>query len=311
MTKRMPLGFMIAIIIVAIAVTFAVTYKIALDNFNNKVIDLNQRQEMYTKLSTVDQEVRAKYYTELDNDAVTDGTIEGYIAALNDEQSAYLTKEEYKEELSRQNQVDANDVSSLLLSNEVGYIKINNFTVGTDARFKTQLTNLQNNGVKSIIIDLRNNSGENVNSAVASVDTLINSGNLLSEQYKDGSKELIASADGDASQIPVCVLTNESTKLGAEIFAADIKESGRGKVCGTTTAGIGNNAEIYPLSDGTAIKLSVATYLTQSNSSFNNIGVKPDVEVVLSQDQKKAYDEGKLSTKDDPVVQEAIKQLTA
>lgn len=309
MTKRISLGFVIAIVILAIAATFAITYNVAMNNFNDKVIELNERQEMYSKLSTVDQEVRSKYYTDVNNTDVTNGSIEGYMEALNDPQSEYLSKQDYDLALQNQNKVDANDVKSSKINNNIGYIKISNFTVGTDARFKSELTNLQNSGVTSIVIDVRNNTGKNVDSAVDCVDALVNSGNLLSVKYKDGTQEVVSDANAEYSPIPICVLTNQNTALGAEIFAGDIKSCNRGKVYGTTTAGIGTRADMYPLSDGSAIKLSVANYLIADGSTFTGTGISPSVQVTLSDEQEKAYAQGTLSVYDDTVIQQAVNEL--
>lgn len=309
MTKKIPIGFMIAIIVLAVAITFGAAYNIALNNFNKKILELNERQEMYSKLSSVDQEVRSAYYTDINNSGVINGAVQGYVQGLGDPQSKYLSKEEYETETNNQSKVDADDVKASRVAEDIGYIRISNFTTGTDARFKTELTNLQNSEVRGIVIDLRNNVGENVQTAAMSANALVGLGETLSVQYKDGHKEVLFNSDAEHTGIPISLIVNEKTSLGAEVFTGIIKDSGRAKVVGTKTAGIGTKTEICPLSDGSAVKLSVANYITKGGEAFTGKGIVPNTESTPSDEQKKSYDTGSLLPNDDTMLQEAIAQL--
>lgn len=172
----------------------------------------------------------------------------------------------------------------MLEDSTVGYLHIDQFRENTYDEFNSQLITLMDQGATALIIDLRDNSSDTLSYATRVLDKLLPEGTLVSASYKDGSTEVLATSDGNAIDLPVVVLTNTGTTGVSELFAQCIKDFEKGQTVGVTTAGNGMMQDILKLSDGSAIQLATAMYLTPSGGSIQDVGVKADYEVAMESD---------------------------
>lgn len=173
----------------------------------------------------------------------------------------------------------------ILEDSGVGYLHISEFRERTYDQFNRVLLSLQDQGATSLIIDLRDNASDYLKSAARIMDKLLPEGVLVSASYKNGDTEVLASSDANAVDIPVVLLVNNGTTGVPELFAQTVKDFERGKVVGSTTAGKGVMQKILSLSDGSAIELSVANYLTHNGEPFHKVGIKPDFDVQQQQER--------------------------
>ncbi|WP_230202422.1 S41 family peptidase [Paenibacillus ihumii] len=174
-------------------------------------------------------------------------------------------------------------VSSRLISaGDIGYIAISTFSDQADEEFTVHLNKLRKLGVKSLVLDLRDNLGGYVESAENIAKQFIKDGVLMYVERQNGNMEAIRITDGSPIGMPVVILTNEWTASAAEILTAALRDNGIASVVGTQTYGKARIQNIYALSNGASLKLTIMKYLTPKLEDFNYIGLKPDVEVSLS-----------------------------
>ena len=407
MGKRIPLGIAISAAVITAAVTVSLTYVYAMDKFNSKVADINERQAMYTKLSEIDRKARQDYVGTINEKELTDGICAGYLAGLGDSQGKYLSAEKYKEYLNTAssknigvgiktvrdsdgnmevtevmpnspaekagikngdtvvsmdgkeivrmtygealNKLDGtkgtkvklgilresegtgssssqtetkkmditvtraeyvnNTLESSMINGNAAYIKISEFKDGTSDEFTSALSGLIKKGAVGIVIDLRSNSGGDVKAAADVLDTLLPAGDTVRYKNKNGKITTEYTSASNEIDLPVSVVTDSSTFGAAEIFASDIKEFKKGLLVGEKTAGYGTKDEAVPLSDGSAVVLSVANYITVSGNIFTGSGISVDVTKALSNSQKNMLERNKLKVTDDPQVQAAVSAL--
>ena len=171
-----------------------------------------------------------------------------------------------------------------MLDNSIGYIQISQFDEVTTEQFKSALTDLKNQGLKGLIVDIRSNPGGLLNVVVNIVDEIIPKGLIVYTDDVNGNrKEYNGSSDSELT-IPMAVLVNENSASAAEIFAGAVQDYGKGKIIGTQTYGKGIVQTIQPLTDGSAIKYTIAKYYTPKGQAIQGNGVTPDIVVELPQD---------------------------
>jgi carboxyl-terminal processing protease len=132
--------------------------------------------------------------------------------------------------------------------------------------------------MKSLIVDVRSNPGGLLTSVVDILDTILPDGTLVYTEDKYGSRETYTS-DKNCLDCPIAVLIDENSASAAEIFAGAIKDYGYGTLIGTTTYGKGIVQSIFPLEDGSAIKLTTAKYYTPKGNYIHGVGIDPDIEL--------------------------------
>lgn len=178
--------------------------------------------------------------------------------------------------------IKVNHIESEMLSNQIGYLQLSTFDDGTAEEFKAKYEELQKQGAKSLIIDLRNNGGGIVKEATDIADMMIEKGKTLLITSSKNEEEEITKAQKDRSiTIPVVVLVNKNSASASEILAAALKESDNAKIVGEKTYGKGVIQTIYTLSDGSGLKLTTNEYFTPNHNVINKIGITPDIEVSL------------------------------
>lgn len=200
-------------------------------------------------------------------------------------------------------EVESRTVASEMLEDDIGYLYISNFTNSTPAQFEEQLAQLQEQGMKGLMLDLRGNPGGTVESVTEIAEYLIPEGLVFYMQYPDGSRKDYSVDGSNYIQLPIAVLVNNNSASASEILASAIQESGAGTVIGTQTYGKGVVQTMYPLRDKTAVKLTVSEYFTRNGNSINGVGVTPDRVVEYDED---SYNEEKNL---DNQMEEAIRVL--
>jgi carboxyl-terminal processing protease len=172
-----------------------------------------------------------------------------------------------------------------VLPGGVGYIELTDFSEHTGQQFDDALDGLLKRNVNSLVIDLRDNPGGLLDSAVDVAEPFFRKGELIvyTQGRKPGDREdYRAEADGDPVDIPVAVLINAETASAAEIVTGALKDTGRAVIVGERSFGKGSVQSIFKLKNGEGLRLTTAHYFTPSGVSIHEKGIAPEVEVVLS-----------------------------
>ena len=193
-----------------------------------------------------------------------------------------------------------------MLDGSVGYIRIENFHDGAAAQFQNTLDGLLADGAQSLVIDVRHNGGGRVKEMSEALDPLLPEGTIMTLRTKDGD-ETVYSSDADMIDLPIAVLIDDQSISAAEFFAAALQEYGRATLVGTHTTGKGRAQQTFELSDGSAVNLSVEEYFTPNGNSLADVGIAPDIEVTLTEEQQADF--YFLTPEDDPQLQKAVESV--
>jgi carboxyl-terminal processing protease len=174
-------------------------------------------------------------------------------------------------------------VEHKMLKENMGYLAIKQFNEHTVGRMDEALADLERQGMKGLIIDLRNNPGGLLNTVIEAASTFIKNGPIVftKERGKDAEPKMADPARYWGYGMPIVVLVNHMSASGSEILAAAVQQDNVGKLVGTQTYGKGLVQTAFPLTDGSAVLITTAKYLTPDGEDINKKGVKPD-EVVES-----------------------------
>ena len=241
----------------------------------------------------------------------TDESLDDFVQRIRGEEGTSIEMvykrddQEHTIEITRE-EVIVPSVSHRMLDDKIGYIRISSFVNGTQKDFEDALADLQSQGMQGIVFDMRDNGGGMVDSVVAILDDILPAGTVVYTMDKSGKREDYTSDDAKKIDIPVTVLVNENTASAAEIFTGAIRDFNYGTIIGTNTFGKGIVQSTVPLSDGSAVKITVATYYTPSGECIHEKGIKPDIELEFSyaDENPTEYDELK-----DNQVQKAMEVL--
>ncbi|MBN1778702.1 MAG: S41 family peptidase [Candidatus Buchananbacteria bacterium] len=189
-----------------------------------------------------------------------------------------------------------------LLDGGIAYIQLLYFNENTLADWNKTVQEILALNPKGIILDLRNNPGGYLSTAIEVAGEWVDGKTVVKEQLRDGSK-IEHRANGQAlfAGIPTVVLVNGGSASGSEIVAGALQDYGVAKLVGETTFGKGSVQDVRNFSDGSAVKLTIAEWLTPKDRNINHAGITPDVEVKMTQDD---YNAGK-----DPQLDKAIESL--
>lgn len=191
-----------------------------------------------------------------------------------------------------------------MLSDNIGYIIITEFDEITVNQFITAVDELEKEGMKGLVVDVRNNPGGLLDSVVHILDRLLPKGLIVYTEDKYGNRSEEAAIDAKKLKVPLVVLINGNSASASEIFAGAIQDYKIGTIVGTTSFGKGIVQKVIPLTDGTAIKLTISKYFTPKGRNIHGTGILPDVEVELADELKQKVT---IPIKDDNQLQEAIK----
>lgn len=178
-----------------------------------------------------------------------------------------------------------------MLADNIGYVQVSSFYEVTAEQYIAAIKDLESQGMEGLIVDLRDNGGGLLDIAVEMLDFMLPAGKIVYTEDKDGNVTSEYNSDEEQQFTkPLAVLVNGYSASASEIFAGAIKDYGIGTLVGENTYGKGIVQRMFPLEDGSAVKLTIAKYFTPKGNDIHKIGIKPDVEVELDVE---AYRESK------------------
>ena len=223
----------------------------------------------------------------------------------------YLTplREEQSFEITHANYTTPSISTVRLMDNGVGYLRIDSFASGTAVEFRNAVNSLTNQGATSLIFDLRDNTGENLNAALVAADYCVPSGLIAQSQDKDGNVTDLRMSDENEITLPMVCLVNGSTASGAELFANALRKMAGATIVGSTTAGKGVLlSDPQSLSDGSAVVITVGILLDNEGKNWNGTGLTPDVDASLTSDEQSSYYD--FTVDNDPQITKAINAIS-
>jgi carboxyl-terminal processing protease len=177
-------------------------------------------------------------------------------------------------------------VFAKLLPGNIGYAQLSVFGQSTGSELNTALNRLDSEGAKAYVLDLRYNGGGYLNAAIDVSSKFIPSGPIVSVQSRAGQSTEYDAENTAIAPRPLVVLVNGYTASASEITAGAIEDSGVGTLVGTKTYGKGVVQTIFPLRDGSAVKITTARYFTPAGHDINIVGIQPQVEATIPKDEK-------------------------
>ena len=175
-------------------------------------------------------------------------------------------------------QIEVPTVQHQMLQGNVGFVQVSEFSESTPEQFEAALQELQGQGMKSVIVDLRDNPGGVLQSVCKMLDLFLPEGVLVYTEDKYGNRTDFKS-DKTCMEIPMAVLINGNSASASEIFAGAIKDYKYGTLVGTTSFGKGIVQTIVPMDDGSAVKVTMAKYFTPNGNYIHDVGISPDIEL--------------------------------
>ena len=243
--------------------------------------------------------------TKIEGEEVTDMDLNLVVAKVRGAENTFVHMTVYRPSESRYLEMDVmrkkisvETVTHKMLENQVGYIEVQSFDEVTAGQFKEAFADLKNQGMTSVIVDLRDNGGGLLSAVVEMLDYLLPEGTLTYTEDKNGDRQYYKSDKSAALEVPMAVLTNGNTASASELFTGAVKDYHVAVQVGTKTFGKGIVQTIYSLPDGTGIKITTSRYYSPSGTCIHGEGFTPDIIV-----------EGK-NTEDDEVLQRAVEELT-
>ena len=259
----------------------------------------------------------------------------GFITAINDESTrnitstarltskllgeegttttiTYLTPDRQEQQLNlvHSNYKTPSIYTRQMVADICGYIRIDAFTSGTASEFKAAVDELLQQGANSLVFDLRDNTGENLNAALVAADYCVPSGEIAKQQDRDGNVTVLRMSDETEINVPIVCLVNGSTAGSAELFANALRKMAGATLVGTKTAGKGVvMSDAQSFSDGSAAYITVGLLLDNEDQTWNEEGLRPDIDAALSVDEQNAYYDYTLDT--DPQISKAVNAATA
>lgn len=230
---------------------------------------------------------------------------------------------EYVDLKMERRNVTVQTVEYQMMEDSVGYIAVSQFDVVTADQFKAAVDDLEKQGMKKLVVDLRNNPGGVLGTVVDMLDYILPD-DLTIEGDKDlvrtnpeatllvymadknGKGEQEYASDGHSLDIPMAVLVNGESASASEVFTGAMKDYGRATIVGTKTFGKGIVQNLIPLDNGTAIKMTTAHYYTPSGFDLHGKGIEPDVEVELKEELRNQIT---VDVKEDNQIEAALKAL--
>lgn len=198
-----------------------------------------------------------------------------------------LRDNEYIDMNVKREEIKVYHVEEKMLENNIGYMNLATFDEECSDEFREKYQTLKNQGAKSLILDLRNNTGGLVDEALKIADMMIEKDKtLLITVDSNGNKEIDKAKEDPIVEGDIIVLTNEYSASASEILVGALKDNGRAKSLGTKTFGKGVIQNVFFLNDGSALKLTVNEYFTPNETKINKVGIAPDYEVELPEDSQ-------------------------
>ena len=180
--------------------------------------------------------------------------------------------------------IESPTVTYEMYDNGIGYIQITEFDDVTTDQFAEALAVIKGSDAKGLILDLRSNPGGSLPVVVDIARLILPKGMIVYTEDKYGERDEYTCDGKHELDIPLVVLINGNSASASEILAGAIKDYGKGTLIGTTTFGKGIVQRVLPLTDGTALKLTISSYYTPNGNNIHGIGIDPDIECVFDSD---------------------------
>lgn len=213
-------------------------------------------------------------------------------------------KGEIKEfEIERAN-IKLHYIDAEVLDGNIGYMEISSFDEGTADEFINKYNELNQKGIRALIIDLRNNGGGIVEEATKIADRILKKDTtIVTLKDKNGNEEVTKAKTEETINIPIILLTNGNSASASEILAGALKDNNAAKIIGEKTYGKGVIQNVYFMTNGSALKLTTNEYFTPNNNRINHVGIEPDIEVKLPEELEDKYI---IEKEEDTQLQKAI-----
>lgn len=176
-----------------------------------------------------------------------------------------------------------------MLDDKTAYIQLVEFDDNTVGQFEKALAQARDNGMKGLILDLRSNPGGSLSSVVEICKRILPKGMIVYTEDKYGKRNEFSCDGSKQLEVPLVVLINGNSASASEILAGAVKDYGIGTLVGTTTYGKGIVQSVMPMTDGSAVKLTISSYFTPKGNNIHGIGVEPDI--VCEFDAEAYYDD--------------------
>ncbi|MDD6175357.1 MAG: S41 family peptidase [Firmicutes bacterium] len=234
-----------------------------------------------------EQELTADDYSRLSSLIGGESGTDVALTVLRGEESIPVT--------ATRKQFDLVTVEYRLLENGIGYLRILEFTDGTGSengtavQFREAVAALSTQGATGLVIDVRNNPGGSLSAVANVLDQILPAGNIVSSAGKDGVKQVLYTSDANQLSLPLAVLVNQNSASAAELLACAVQDYGKGTIVGTTTYGKGTMQQLFALTDGSALNLTIAKFFPPVSNNFDGVGVSPDIVAELPEELQERF----------------------
>ena len=252
--------------------------------------------------------------TAINGEDITDMELQDVVSMIkdNEDKDVVLTvqrKGEDTQEITvKVSNVELPSVFGEMLDENTGYIQITEFKGVTVEQYEEVFADLKEQGMERLVVDLRDNPGGLLNVVCDILRDILPEGLIVYTEDKNGNRSEETCDGKNPLDMPLAVLVNGNSASASEIFAGAVKDYGLGTIVGTTTYGKGVVQSIRQLSDGSAVKLTIANYYTPKGNSINKTGIQPDVEVELSPE---LLNQEEITHEEDNQLQAALNSLNA
>ncbi len=252
--------------------------------------------------------------TAINGEDITDTELQDVVSMIkdNEDKDVVLTvqrKGEDTQEITvKVSNVELPSVFGEMLDENTGYIQITEFKGVTVEQYEKVFADLKEQGMERLVVDLRDNPGGLLNVVCDILRDILPEGLIVYTEDKNGNRSEETCDGKNPLDMPLAVLVNGNSASASEIFAGAVKDYGIGTIVGTTTYGKGVVQSIRQLSDGSAVKLTIANYYTPKGNSINKTGIRPDVEVELSPE---LLNQEEITHEEDNQLQAALNSLNA
>lgn len=195
-----------------------------------------------------------------------------------------------------------------MLEDQIGYIQITEFTESAVTQFRDAVDDLNQQGMQKLIVDLRSNPGGLLTSVCDILEEVLPEGRIVYTEDRDGNGEEICADDTRSVTCEIAVLVDEYSASASEIFAGAIQDYELGPVIGTQTYGKGVVQKTYPLSDGSAFKMTVEKYYTAKGQDIEGNGITPDI--IIEETDAKSEQTGSEMTETESEMAEIESEMT-
>ena len=199
-------------------------------------------------------------------------------------------------------------VTSDLLPDGTGLVRIKNFYSGSGDALETQVKELMDQGATRLIFDVRDNPGGYVLEVTQMLDYLLPEGKIFIQQDL-GGHEKVYTSDASCVDLPFGVLVNEDSYSAAELFAAQLRETSGAIVAGAQTSGKGYAQQLFPLANGGALGISTSRYFTGGGHSLIGVGLNPEPLIAASAEERSSLQAGHLSHEEDTQLQALLQAM--